>query len=332
MLAAVRGADLKSCFIDMSTLLKKYDRAKVFGIHTERDSITFTCDTGTCYSRKIDLKPGKDFVSMDITVLFADLSHFIPAKADITLDITEYYVGIITPKSNMTLHIGESIVPQYKERGGTIIDLDYKTLRSSLQVFSGTSDLQKAFSRDFAISYYGEHAVLRSPTMWIRTKSQGLNCVLSMDQLKSIVTFKPEFVEESDRLEFKKGDAILSVPKMLPTDEDKMPALCHGMKLYSVIELGGIIKELLEVKKSIGVADADIHLHQNGFNLNVTKNGISLTEDYNAEGDSVFSFRYMIDLFIMCLNILGEEEPITIKGKEDLICLENTDTSILMSV
>ena len=111
-----------------------------------------------------------------------------------------------------------------------------------------------------------------------------------------------------------------------------MPALCQGMKLYSVIDLGGIIKELLEVKKSIGVADADIHLHQNGFNLNVAKNGISLTEDYNAEGDSVFSFRYMIDLFIMCLNILGDEESITIKGKEDLICLENTDTSILMSV
>ena len=40
----------------------------------------------------------------------------------------------------------------------------------------------------------------------------------------------------------------------------------------------------------------------------------------------------MIDLFIMCLNILGDEESITIKGKEDLICLENTDTSILMSV
>lgn len=332
MLATVRGSDLKSCFIDMATMLKKYDRAKVFSIHTEKDTVTFTCDTGMCYTRTIDLTPGPDFVSMDVTVLFADISHFIPAKADITLEITGSYVGIVTPKSSMTLRIGESIVAPYKERGGTVIDLDYGVLRKASQVFSGTTDLQKAFNRDFAVTFYGEHAIMKTPTLWIRTKSQGLKCILSMDQLKSIVTFKPEFVEESDRLEFKKGNAILSIPKMSPAENDKFETFTKDMKILSTLEMSGIIRELLEVKRSIGVGDAEIHIHPHGFYMTIDKNGVSLAESYHAEGESVKSFRYMIDIFIMCLNILGEDEQITIKGKEGLICLENQDTSILMSV
>lgn len=332
MLATVRGSDLKSCFIDMSTMLKKYDRAKVFGIHTDKTSITFTCDTGSCYTRTIDLTPGADFVSMDVTVLFADVSHFIPAKADITIDINQSYVEIVTPKSSIILKIGESIVAPYKERGGKVVDLDFAVLRNASKVFNGTTDLQKAFNRDFAVTFYGDKAVMQTPTLWIQTKSQGIKCVLSMDQLKSIVTFKPEFVEESDRLEFKKGKAILSIPRMAPTERNKFEDFCAGMQHMSTIHMDGILRELLEVKKSVGVAEADIHLHPQGFYLTLNKNGVSLSESYHVEGSSIKSFRYMIDIFIMCLNILGEDETINIKGKGDLICLENQDTSILMSV
>ena len=41
---------------------------------------------------------------------------------------------------------------------------------------------------------------MRSPTVWVHTKSQGLDGVLSLEQMKSIVAFQPELVEESDRL------------------------------------------------------------------------------------------------------------------------------------
>lgn len=332
MRATVRGSALKSCFIDMSTMLKKYDGARVFGIETTKDSITFTVDTGMCYTRTIPIVTDNEAVNMSMTVLFADISHFIPAKADITLDITQYYISILTEKSTITLQIGESVVAPYVRRHGKLIDLDYSKIRSAQKIFSMTSDLQKAYGRDFAINMYGDHALLKSPTLWIRTKSQGLTCVLSLDQLKGVVTFQPDFVEESERLEFCKGDAILSIPRIYPSEEDKFMKHRETLKPLGVLDLTGVLKELMELKRSIGVGEAEIHIYQKGFSLNLSKNGVSLTESYGDLSAHQFSFRYMVDIFIMCLNILSEEYPVFVSGKEGLICLENQDTSILISV
>jgi hypothetical protein len=316
----------------MAALLRKYDRAKVFGIEISRDKVTFTVDTGMCYMRSIPVVGGKDIVNINLTILFSDIAHFIPTRTDVTLDITEYYMCIVTQKSQLTLQVGESIVAPYVPRKGTLIDLDYGKLRNALRVFNSTVDLQKAYSRDFAITLYGDWALLKSPTVWIRTRSHGLKCILSLDQLKSIVTFQPEFVEESDRLEFHKGDAILSLPRLTPTESDKFVKHVEGMRQVSTVVMQGVVKELLEVKRAIGVAEAEIHLHEQGFYLKITKGGISLEESYNRTGNSVFSFRYMLDIFIMCLNILGEDTEINIYVKEGLVCLESTDTSILISV
>lgn len=332
MLATVRGAELKSCFIDMSSLLKKYDRAKVFGIEATKDKITFTVDTGISYTRSIDVISGSEMINMSLTVLFADISHFLPARSEITLDITQFCVRVIAPGATMTLQIGESIVAPYVPRRGALVDLDYAAIRGAYKVFSGTADLQKAYGRDFAITMYGDYALMRSPTLWIRTKSQGLVSILSMEQLKSIVTFQPDFVEESDRLEFHKGNAILSIPKLAPTEADKFNEHINGMKLTTLLRMSGVVKELLEVKRAFGVGEAQIHLHKEGFHMSMSKGGITLEESYNVSGDSVFSFRYMLDIFIMCLNILGEDVDINIYTKEGLVCLESTATSILISV
>lgn len=332
MYANVRGADLKSVFIDLTALFKGYDRAKVFSISTRKNSIVFTADTGIYYTREIDMTPGPESVNMDMTVLFADVAHFIPAKSDITLDITEFYITVTAPKTTINLQIGESIVAPYQPRKGRLVDLDYGVIRQAAKIFTSTQDLQKAFGRDFAVTMYGDWALMRTPTLWIRTKSQGLNCVLSMEQLKSIVTFQPEYVEESDRLEFHKGRAILSIPMMKPTESDKFPELKAGLNKVATFTLKGIVKELLEVKRAIGVSECDIHIHQDGFHIKISKGGVSLEESYNAYGASVYSFKYMLDIFIMCLNLLGEENEVTIYTKGEVICLETQDTSIIMSV
>ena len=332
MFAKVRGQDLKSCLIDMTSLLKSYDRARVFGLSTTHDTVTFTVDTGIAYTRTIPITGVTEAANYDMTVLFADIVHFIPGRGEVQLEITQYYVAIKTEKSTITLRIGESVVTPYKQRNGRLVDLDYSVLRSATKVFSGTADLQKAYGRDFAITFYGSTAVLKSPTLWVRTRAQGLNCVLSIQQLKSIMAFKPDYVEESDRLEFHKGSAILSVPKLSTTESDKFDIHKNKLRQVASMYLNGIVSELTEMKRSIGTGDADIHIHQAGFNISMMKNGITLEERYEANGDSVYSFRYPMDLFVMSLSLLGEETEIRVYAKEDMLCLESSDTSILMSV
>lgn len=332
MRATISGKELKSIFIDIGALLKKYNRAKVVGIETTKTTMTFTVDTGTCYTRTVDIVPIADAINLNVTVLFADLSHFMSAREDVTIEITQYYMTITTSKSTLTLTIGDSIVTPYVPRHGKVVDLDYSILRKAVMVFSGTQDLQKAYGRDFAITFYGEWALMQAPTVWIHTRSQGLKCILSPDQAKSIIAFQPEFVEESDRLEFRKGKAILSVPKLAPVESDRFMEVVRRMKLSSILYTKGTLRELTEVKRAVGVSEAEIHLHEVGFNLKVSKGGVVLEESYDVTGNSVYSFRCMLDIFTMALTLLGEESEIKVYTKEDLVCLESQDTSILLSV
>lgn len=332
MRATVSGKALKSVFVDIAGILKRYDRAKVVGIETTKATITFTVDTGSCYVRTLDITPVADAVNMSLTVVFSDLAYFIPTKEDVTLDIAEYYVQIITSKSDVLLQIGDSIVAPYQPRKGKIVDLDYGILRKAVKLFTSTQDLQRAYSRDFAVSFYGDWALMRSPIVWIRTKAQGLRCVLSLEQMRSIVSFQPSFVEESDRLEFHKEGALLSIPKILPAEGDNFDQHLKGMKISSVLLMHNVVKDLMEMKRAMGVTWAEVSLHEVGFNLRMSKGGITLSRDYNKTGDSVYRFLYMLDIFIMVLNLLGEDTQIEIWTKEGMICLKSMETSILLSV
>ena len=173
---------------------------------------------------------------------------------------------------------------------------------------------------------------MRSPTVWVHTKSQGLDGVLSLEQMKSIVAFQPELVEESDRLEFRKGNAILSIPRSAPTEGDKFFNHREKLDYLSTINPSGVYKELQEIKKNIGVSETSIHIYQSGFALDISKSGISLHQEYGVSGESTFSFKIMLDIFAMCLNILGDDTEIQVYGKGDIICLENLETAILLSV
>ena len=72
MRATVSGKALKSVFIDIAGILKRYDRAKVLGIETTKTSITFTVDTGSCYVRTLDIKPIADAMNMSLTVMYSN--------------------------------------------------------------------------------------------------------------------------------------------------------------------------------------------------------------------------------------------------------------------
>ena len=332
MRITVPGRELKSCFKDMSGLLKKYEQARVIGISTTKTEIIFTVDAGTYYCRPIKFTPVSDVIELTLTALFVDLSHFISGREDARIELTEFYVAVMSKDSVMTLNIGESLVAPYKPRGGVPVTLDYGVLRKTVSVFSRTTELQKAFSREFAIMFYGDKALMKSPTVWIETRAQGLNCVLSLDQLKSILMFQPDSVEVSDRLEFKKGSAILSLSKITPTEQNHMSTHLARMAEVARLSMQTVLRELVEMKRAIGVCECDVQFGGSGFSIKVGKNGISLVKSYGDIENVLLYFRYPLDLFIMCLNLLGDEEQIVVLKKEGLVCLQNMETSILLSV
>lgn len=332
MRIAVPGRELKSTFKDISGLLRKYEQAKVVGVSTDKEKITFTVDAGTYYTRSIEFTPIAEVMEVSLTVMFADLSHFINGRDEARIELTEYFMQVTSKGVKMSLNIGESIVAPYQPRGGRIVDLNFGTLKSAVGIFSKTTDLQKAFSREFAVSFYGDKALMKAPTIWIETQSQGLECVLSVEQMKSIVMFLPDKVEVSDRLEFRKGNAILSIPCTTPTEQNHFGNHVSGMTRMSVIDTSGIVRELQELKRVIGVGECTVSVSDAGLNLRIDKSGISVEKSYGIPGDSNLYFRYPLDLFIMCLNLLGEDLSVEILWKEGLVCLTNTVTSILLSV
>lgn len=331
---AVKGNELKSVFKDVSALLKRYERAKVLGVSVNKSSVVFTVDTGTYYTRTLDFLSSTDIVELNVTILYADITSFLSGRDEAVIELTEHYMQVKSKGATMTLSVGESTPPKYAPKKGNVVSLELSTILKAAKVFSSTQDLQKAYKKDFAIIFSGDTAIMKTPTVWIETNSCGLNCVLSLAQLKSVTMFQPKIVEISDRLEFKKEKSILSMPLIKPEKSVGISYFKEKMQFVSAIVISGIIKELLDVKKAVGVGDATIRLYPSGFGISISKGGVSLEKTYGT-GDftqSIGSFMIMLDIFIMSLNILSDDEVVGIYIKEDLVCLENTVASILLSV
>ena len=306
--------------------------AKVLSLEIENNTLTFTADAGAIYVGYVELRNIADPISLTMTVLYTDITHFLKAREDVIVEITEYCVTLKTSKVSILLSLGESLAVKYDQLGGNRVDIDFAVLRRAVSVFSATTDLQKAYAKDFSISFTGDKAIMCAPTVWIETRSQALNCALSLDQAKAIVAFHPEYMLESSRMEFIKSGALLSMPVNLPTDVPVISAFKETMDLVCILDMDGVVRDLTETKRSLGIAEAEIHLHENGFNLSLSRGNISVNEEYNTEGAHTFTFRFMFDLFVMCLNILGENKTINIFGGEGRVCMESQDTSILIRV
>lgn len=332
MQAVVSGSALKNVWGDIATLFKKYDMAKVVSLEVEKQTLKLTADSGAICVGHIELRDVIDPISLTLTVLYTDITHFIRAKEDVIIELSEYYVSLRTNRVTLALRLGESLAVTYKPVGGRRVDLDFAVLRRAVSIFGLTTDLQKAYGRDFSISFCGDRAIMCATTMYIETKSQGLNCVLSLDQAKSIISFHPEYMLESSRMEFIKENGLLSMAVNLPVDVPTISQFESNMKPVCTLDMNGVVRDLIETKRAIGVAEAEIHLHENGFNLSLQRGGITVTEDYNTEGTHTFTFRYMFDLFVMCLSILGENKTIHIFAGEGRVCMKSPDTSILLRV
>lgn len=330
----VKGNELKSTFLDMGALLKRFERARVIGVQVNKSGITFTVDTGTYYMRTLDFVTQTDVVELNITILYADIVKFISGRTDATIELTSFYMQIFSNGASITLSSGESVPPKYVPKKGNVTALELSTLRNAVRVFSMTTDLQKAYKKDFSISFKGDRAILKSPTLWLETHSQGLNCVLSLVQLKGISMFQPTLIEVSDRIEFKKERAILSVPYTKPGTDAGIQQFKSGMKLVSAFSVVGIIKELQDIKSVVGVGSAAISVYATGFRIELSRNRITLSKRYGEEDFShqLAQFNVMVDLFIMSLNILSDGDIVSVYMKEGLVCLENEVASILLSV
>lgn len=328
----VNGKDLKSVFIDVAGLFKNYEQAKVIGISTARDSLTISVDAGTRYVRKIDFDVKKDPINITVPVMFVDLSSFISSYEQVEIEITEFYVVLHTKDSDLTMNIGHSVIKPYEPVGGESTRLNFDELRRALKIFRGTNDIQRNYQKEFSVEIRNGYATMWTPSIWIRTQVSNLNCVLTVDQLRSIVSFMPEYVDMSPgRMEFKKKNAMLVIPTVMPVRGKEFDNLTADMKQVSRLDMSGVIKDLTNIKRSLGISNATITLYQVGFKIEVTKNQVTIKKECNVSGDYVGSYNFMLDIFISCLSLFGEEAVIDVGAKEGLLCLSNQDISILLS-
>ena len=329
----VKGKDLKSLFIDLSSMFRGYGRAKVIGIETAEDKLTVYADTGMYYMRSIEYSPISDTVNMIVPVVFSDITDLISAKEDVLVDITQYSVDFRTNKAQLSLTVGQSVITPYTSTRGIVTNLDFAELRRAAKIFSGTKDLFRMYNREFAVEVHGGYATMYSPTVWIRTRLNNMNCILTVDQLKSVVGFMPDYAEESaGRIEFKKENALLSMSKLTSVRGDDFGKMTAGLPLISTWDLSGILKELMTIKRVIGVANTEVSVYERGFKLKLTKGGVTLEESCGVSGSFKTSFVAMLDIFMMCIGLLGEESEIKVYAKEGLLCLKGQDISILVSV
>lgn len=331
MVITVSGKDLKQAFSDIAPLIKKSEMSSSVAIGYEDDVLYITADAGMKYQCDIPVQLVIDPVSMSLTVWFRDISDFIGARDTVNITISEITVGIETEGFSTSLLTSGAVISRFKPSEGTKKDIIFNTLQYAVQKMSSTTTLSKALQLTKPIIFAGDSAYIKYSTVWIKCISSGINSILSIDDAKTIINFKPKSVVIGTTLEFHKDNAVLVVPNTVSTPEREFDSIVDSMETVTSFDTEGVFSVVQKLYRVIGNTNCKAYVFDSGLEIEIKTPTSSLSKKIKVNGDFRFSFEAPLEFILLCFNLLGED-VVTIKRKDGLICLSSNQLTILLSV
>lgn len=332
MRAYVKGRELKRVFEEISYVYRSSKKTRTIGITMSHNSITFTVEAGIVYQSRLSIYNVKEPVDISVTIMFKDIKHFISAKEDVLLTVTDKMFVIQTQKAEISMLVGVSVISEYKTTGTALEKFDKNSFSQLVSLFGHATDLQKAFNKELMLSFYGDEVILFTPTIWVKKPYNGTSCVLSLSQMRIISAISPDSISVSERMEFKSEHSILSVPLTKPSVTNNFDNYCKDMTLKSIFNLDNVLDELNEIKRIVDASQATVVVYEHGFSVSIVKEDLTLKQSYGNLDKVALSFTMMFDLFVTVMTLLETDVKVYSQGG-DLLCLQNAQgLSILVSV
>ena len=211
MQVTVEAKDLRRMFTDLRPVLKQALDGGLLGINIEDGFLIFTAKAGIIYERRFPCSVTGPAYS---TVLYKDISDFLPSSGPATIDIEEKAVSIRTEKFSTTFTAAYGEVRPYVRRCKDPKQVLVGTYLKLAQNFGELSPVARSLKTESSIILKPPFAICKYPTIWLEVPYGGFVTSISQQELRTIANFNPKhYALGEDAVEFQNGPAILAVPR-----------------------------------------------------------------------------------------------------------------------
>lgn len=329
MLIHVNSSDLKSVFKDIKPIFKGSTDAAIMGFNIENHILYITCSSGIVYEQQIASEhPGP----YSLTVLYQDLSEILPGRGVVELDLSPLFVSVKCDSMSSTLQQANGIVSRYNRRGGTFSKLSTNDVKQWARLFSETAPVTKSLQREAPVIFKPPYAIMKFPSFWLQLPNTVLDTVMALSELKAVAEFGPtEYSVTADAIEFKRGSAILAVPRNAADSCKFIDDMLKDHGEPGVLAGGSYLPKIQQFLRSVGPGPCRCHFYESGIDIEVSRPKVQSNMKMGKCDTPIATLPTFIEYVQMFFKLCGES-PISISSGRDSMCLGTSSLRMLLSI
>ena len=328
MLLTVNASDIKAAFVEMKPLFKSVDTCNALGFTVHDHVLYITCNAGVVYERQVVVDQVGPYT---ITVLYQDLSEIIPARGVLSINLEPLFVEISSDFMSSTLQQANGVVSRYKPRNKPFAPISPSYVQSLADLFGNTSPISKALKREAAVVFKPPYARMEYTTFWLECSNDQLDITMSLTQLKALAAFKPtEFSTSADAIEFRKGPALLAVPRNSPCESSCVQDLLQAPVAHGVLQGSTYLTRIQQFWRSVGAGECRCYIYKDGIDLVVSRPKVQSHLKIGDCTELITSFSTFMEYIQMLFTIIGTANAEVIRGN-NYLCLRTATVSMLLS-
>lgn len=331
MIVDIKGKDLKRSFSDIAPLIKKSETSKSVAIGYNNGKLVITTDTGTQYQAELDIEGVIDAVDMSMTVWFEDISPFIGARDLVHITFSNFTVSIETDGFSTQLGASGAVINMLNVDTRNCRDMSNGRFAYAVQKLSLTTPVSKALQITRPIVFKGEYAYMEFPTVWLRCISSDVNSILSLEQAKTVINFQAQSLSETECLTFIRGNDYMVMPNNPAPNMDRFAETEKQLSEVVTLETTGLFSIIQKLYRIIGGANTKVYVYEHGIEFAIETPNANINKKIRVSGQLLETFEIPLEYLLMCFNIFGDDF-VTLKRRDQLICLQNDSVSIILSV
>lgn len=304
MQVTVESRDLRRMFADLRPVLRGSLDGGQLGINVEGGFLIFTAKAGIIYERRF---PCNDPGPIYATVIYKDISDFLPGDGPATLDITDKSVGIRTARFSTTFASAYGEVKPYVRRCSDPKPVQAGTYLKLAQLFGELSPVSKSLKSESSVVLQPPCAVCKYPTVWLELPYAGFQTSISTKELRTIANFNPKHCAVGDdAVEFYNGSALLAIPRTpvakAKTCDEILKNPGEPLQLYST----GCLEHCVSLARA-AKGPCKLTCCSDGWYVAYKNQEVEMSFSVGQCSDPYYTLDTYVEYLPMLFRLLGEE-------------------------
>ena len=155
---------------------------------------------------------------------------------------------------------------------------------------------------------------------------------MALSELKAVAEFGPtEYSVTADAIEFKRGSAILAVPRNAVDSCKFIDDMLKDHGEPGVLAGGSYLPKIQQFLRSVGPGPCRCHFYESGIDIEVSRPKVQSNMKMGKCDTPIATLPTFIEYVQMFFKLCGES-PISISSGRDSMCLGTSSLRMLLSI